>query len=351
MSRTVLDVAVRAAGWAAFGYLVYVGAREFQSRRRASSSHPGSSTTSLASSTSSSSSAATGPKVVRVTQLWCFPIKACAGTSMEEVEVDRLGVVDDRRRVIVDPQTHKFITQRQFPRMALIRPSFDKADGHLVIDAPGMPTLHVVEPNDASTPRVTVTIWGDSIVALPYNDSAVTAWLTEFIGAPAMLVKTLPPQVHSRPVETEYDLMIDGQPAHAAFSDGYPFLLASEESLVDLNNRLANPVPILNFRPNIVVAGAGNPWAEDTWQTVRIGTTKFGVVKSCARCSVPTVDVQTGIRDKTSEPTKTLRTFRTVGDGVMFGQNLIHYEKAGRLRVGDLVEVMATDDHHQHIQK
>ena len=99
-----------------------------------------------------------GLQVVRVTQLWCFPIKSCAGSRVEEAEIDRLGLVDDRRRVIVDPQTHKFITQRQFPKMCLIRPSFDKTDGHLIIDAPDMPTLHVVEPNDAAIPRVTITV-------------------------------------------------------------------------------------------------------------------------------------------------------------------------------------------------
>ena len=43
-----------------------------------------------------------------------------------------------------------------------------------------------------------------------------------------------------------------------AFSDGWPFLILSEESIADLNTRLTNaPVQASarNFRPNIVVAG------------------------------------------------------------------------------------------------
>jgi len=40
-----------------------------------------------------------------------------------------------------------------------------------------------------------------------------------------------------------------------AFQDGLPFMLLSEESLVDLNARLKKPVSMNNFRPNLVVEG------------------------------------------------------------------------------------------------
>jgi uncharacterized protein YcbX len=90
------------------------------------------------------------------------------------------------------------------------------------------------------------------------------------------------------------------------------------------------------FRPNIVVSGCA-PFAEDGWRDIRIAGVDFGVVKPCARCNVPTIDQDTAIAGV--EPIKTLATYRTVNQKVMFGQNLIA-SSAGVLRVGDVVEIV-----------
>jgi uncharacterized protein YcbX len=118
-----------------------------------------------------------------------------------------------------------------------------------------------------------------------------------------------------------------------SFADGFPFLLISEESLADLNRRLAYPLPMNRFRPNLVVAG-GEPYAEDGWSRMEIGNLRLQVVKPCGRCLVTTTDQDTGERGK--EPLRTLATYRKVGSEVMFGQNVVH-ENIGRLRVGDSV--------------
>ena len=50
----------------------------------------------------------------------------------------------------------------------------------------------------------------------------------------------------------------------------------------------------------------------------------FDAVKPCARCTVLTVDQQTGARDPQQEPLRTLATFRNIpGRGTMFGVNLV----------------------------
>jgi hypothetical protein len=119
------------------------------------------------------------------------------------------------------------------------------------------------------------------------------------------------------------------------FADGFPFLLISEESLGDLNSRLADPLPMNRFRPNLVVTG-GEPYAEDGWGSIEIGGVRLRVVKPCDRCLVTTTDQATGERGK--EPLRTLATYRKVGNEVMFGQNVVH-ENTGRLRVGDVVTI------------
>ena len=124
-----------------------------------------------------------------------------------------------------------------------------------------------------------------------------------------------------------------------SFADGFPALLATRASLDDLNRRLAAPVPMARFRPNLVVEGA-DPWDEDRWRRLRIGDATFSVARPCQRCAVTTVDPLTGERPDPTEPLRTLATFRRdAGGGVMFGQNLLP-ETGGRLRVGDAVEIL-----------
>ena len=89
--------------------------------------------------------------------------------------------------------------------------------------------------------------------------AAADQWLTTFLGIGCRLVH-MPDEV-VRPVRPDY--AFDGE--RTSFTDGFPFLLISEASLDDLNGRLAAPIPMNRFRPNLVVAGA-EPFAEDRWR-------------------------------------------------------------------------------------
>jgi hypothetical protein len=123
-----------------------------------------------------------------------------------------------------------------------------------------------------------------------------------------------------------------------SFADGYPFMLLGQSSLDDLNTRLPDPVPMNRFRPNFVVSGSG-AFAEDDWKKIRIGTTVFHVVKPSERCVMPTIDQAAGVKTGV-EPLKTLSGFRTTGNKVLFGQNLIAENPGGVVKVDDAVEVL-----------
>jgi hypothetical protein len=126
-----------------------------------------------------------------------------------------------------------------------------------------------------------------------------------------------------------------------SFADGYPFLLIGENSLEDLNSRLEHPVPMNRFRPNFVVKDS-EAFAEDSWKKIKIGETVFHIVKPCERCVITTVNQTTGEKYG-KEPLKTLATFRTKDNKVLFGQNLIA-EKAGDfVKIGDKIEVLETN--------
>ncbi|MFN8581039.1 MAG: MOSC domain-containing protein [Gemmatimonadaceae bacterium] len=157
---------------------------------------------------------------------------------------------------------------------------------------------------------------------------------SDFLQAEVMLVYQ--PDDAIRPMRAEYAGAIR-EARHVSLSDGAPLLLIGQASLDGLNERLADPVPMNRFRPNVVVTGAA-PFAEDTWQRIRIGDVTCEVAKPCARCATTTVDQATGVRGV--EPLRTLATFRKREGGVMFGQNLAHHAP-GALHVGDVVTVLA----------
>lgn len=257
---------------------------------------------------------------VRVTGLFIYPIKSCRGTSLTSAEVGPTGFVHDRQWLVVD-RNNSFMTQRDWP--ALARVEARVTDGGLELAAETMPRLSVREP-DAGDRRCRVVIWGDEVEAV---DAAADAgeWFSGLLGAACRLVRM--PASTLRQVDPGYAVPGD----RVGFADAFPFLLISEGSLDELNRRLAEPVPMSRFRPNIVVAGCA-PHDEDGWSRVRIGAVDFRVVKPCARCVITTTDQRTGERGR--EPLRTLASYRRVGGKILFGQNLIH-DGTGTVRVGD----------------
>lgn len=264
---------------------------------------------------------------MRVSELNCYPVKGCRGTALLEARVGARGIVGDRTFMLVDDDGC-FITQRSYPRMALIEPRL--TDDSLSLSAPDMDALSI--PVLRHGERRQVVVWRDGCEAIDQGDAAAE-WASSFLGTSCRLVRMADDFV--RRVDPEYAVTDRDQ---VGFADGYPFLLTTEESLADLNARMAAPLPMNRFRPSIVVVGS-EPYAEDGWHRIRIGAIVFSVVKPCARCEVTTTDQSTAERGR--EPLRTLATYRRVqGKGVMFGQNLIH-DSTGVIRVGDAVELLA----------
>ncbi len=253
-----------------------------------------------------------------------FPVKSMTGDSHQSLEIDACGFVLDRRWMLVD-RNGKFLTQRQHARMTLIRTRVDDA-GRLYLSAPGMPDIAV---GDRGGEQLDVVVWQDSVTATIVDPQA-DAWLSDFMSIDCRLVRI--PDDIVRPVDPAYSAQGD----RVGFADGFPFLLISQASLDDLNARLDQPVPMIRFRPNLVVAGC-DAFAEDGWKRIRIGDIGFRLVKPCSRCIIPTIDP--GTAERSAEPLRTLMSYRKRDNKIYFGQNLIH-DGRGRLEVGMPVEVL-----------
>lgn len=177
-----------------------------------------------------------------------------------------------------------------------------------------------------------MSVWGNHGIQAADQGDAAANWFSNAIGEACRLVY-FGPRARNR-IDPEYSPRDD---AETTFTDGYPVTAALQESLDDLNARLAEPVPMARFRPSVVVSGAP-AWSEDHWQTIDLGALRCDVVKPCARCLVTATDQLSGARHPAQEPLRTLSTFRTVrGLGAIFAQNLVPRE-TGVLRVGDAVE-------------
>jgi hypothetical protein len=113
-------------------------------------------------------------------------------------------------------------------------------------------------------------------------------------------------------------------------------MLIGEQSLEDLNKRLNEKILMNRFRPNLVFNG-GKPFDEDKWKRIKIGGVKFSVAKPCIRCTIPSVNQETGAKGE--EPLKTLSTYRAENNKIYFGQNLIQ-EETGTVKVGDEIEIL-----------
>ena len=266
--------------------------------------------------------------MLRLAALYRFPLKSGRGEALEQAQVDALGLSGDRRWMVVDASNGRFLTQRLLPAMTQLQARW-QGDG-LQLQAPGMPELPVPLPT-AESPLRDVTVWSDT-VQVPDAGDAAARWLSDYLQRDCRLVQV--PAERARQVHTAY-----AKPGErVGFADGFPLLLIGQASLDDLSARVGRPLEMLRFRPNLVVSG-GEPYAEDSWQRIRIGTLELRVVKGCSRCIMTTLDPVSGERSIDREPLQTLKSFRERDGEVYVGQNLIA-EGEGVLDCGMPVEVL-----------
>lgn len=266
---------------------------------------------------------------MQIKELWVYPVKSLAGTTVEKAALAKRGFVDDRRWMLVD-ENGRFISQRQHAHLARWKASVQGDDllfQHL--DTGEKLLVNAARAEEGSL--VEVEVWNDRFAAR-LVESAIPAGLPVALGMDCRLVYLAKDSY--RPLDPRY---AQGK-EEVSFADGYPYLIANQSSLEALSAEVGEELHMRRFRPNIVLEGAA-AFAEDDWSELRIGTQDFRLPKPCARCIVITIDPDT--TNKNPAVFRTLAEMHSQDKKVLFGMNACWEGKSNAsLKVGEAVSVI-----------
>ncbi|XP_059210075.1 mitochondrial amidoxime-reducing component 1 [Centropristis striata] len=282
-------------------------------------------------------------KVVRVgvvSQLLIHPLKSGRAVSVALAECQNLGLkfgeLQDRHWLVVT-EDGRMVTGRQEPRLVLV--SLTCEGGHVCLNGPNMEELRFPfkQPDN---PVTNCRVFSSDIQGRDCGDEA-SRWLTRYLGEEKTFrMVHFEHQMRARKSAAIEPLFPQNE--EVAYQDVGPVMLLSESSVNDLSSKLDKAVTVERFRPSIVISDC-EPFAEDSWEELQIGSVRLQRVMSCGRCLFTTVDPETGIISR-KEPLDTLKSYRLCQPSEkhiyksdpLFGQLHI-VKKTGILQVGDVV--------------
>lgn len=152
-----------------------------------------------------------------VESLSVYPIKSCGDFRIpdgQRWEVRREGLAWDREWCLVHQGTGAALSQKRYPRMALIRPTLDlqlgilriacgEAHSEFPVKTLDIPFSRVASGTNSFTSSVRQnaskqsTVCGDKVILQAYTSPAVSSFFTNFLGVPCTLAR-FPPQSSTR---------------------------------------------------------------------------------------------------------------------------------------------------------
>lgn len=257
--------------------------------------------------------------VYSVKEIYIYPIKSLAGISCQKALAEEMGFENDRRWMLIDAE-NQMITQREHRVMSQFYPQI--SDGKISITFQDQ--KHEFSIDEHLENSIEVNVWDDKSDVIEVNKST-SKWFSEHLGFECKLVKII------KNGDRKHESSKLKETFNVSLADGYPYLMIGSQSLDFLNEKLADKITVLRFRPNIVISSQ-SPHEEDNFTTFKIGEVQFKNVKPCGRCIMVNNDPDNGKLKK--EPLKTLSKYRNVNNSVLFGTNIVSLN-SGIINVGD----------------
>ncbi|KAL9409897.1 hypothetical protein AB3S75_048173 [Citrus x aurantiifolia] len=282
-----------------------------------------------------------------------YPIKSCAGFSVERWPLCSTGLLHDREWLLKS-QTGEILTQKKVPEMCLISTYIDLNQEILVVKSPRCrDELPInLKPDSYNGGIDEIDLYGQRYEVLGYADE-VNLWFSKAIGRPCSLLQCFSPKFRVCLNKRGDTVMCRDLESRLNFTNEAQFLLVSEESVSDLNSKLSSntrkgidgvtvKVNPMRFRPNLVVSG-GEPYAEDRWRNLKIGNNCLTSLGGCNRCQMINFTHKDGQVQKSKEPLATLASYRRLKGKILFGillrYDITELDTDSYLEVGQEVHV------------
>lgn len=263
---------------------------------------------------------------MKITALHIYPVKSLGGISLQEARITPKGLMYDRNWMLLD-ENGIFMTQRKYPKMALIQTKIENGDLIFSYKKTGSTAVIPILKKYGVTLRSKV--WSNSCEVQKVD--SIGEWFSEVFGFRCTLVFF--PEQNIRTKETENGVVQN----LTSLSDKSPVLITNTASLEELNSRLEHKIPMNRFRPNIIFTGK-KAYEEDAWKSIRVGNTEFKTVEICGRCKLINVDHLTG--EQTGQPLETLSTYRKIDREIKFGMRMsceVKKEEQSIIKIGDKI--------------
>jgi uncharacterized protein YcbX len=289
--------------------------------------------------------------------MYVYPIKSLRPTPVDKSMVLTTGFQYDRRFMLLKVEKGdegvrklKNMAVSTFAEMTLFLTSINYPvhgkDGEIIVTfSPpnaGKKTITIpLEPDTSSLSSLDVTMHGSYTKAYGM-EAQYNEWFSECFGFPVVFAYL---GEHLRPVlfqSTKQQLMkpswfsgitkniplLGGyleEDLKITFADCAPFLVVTEDSLHDVSARLpvGELMDVTKYRPNIVLAGADQPWDEDFWAEIQVGqdgAVQIPLQHNCIRCKSINIDYATGKpgKGKSGEVLKLMQKDRRVDKVVKY---------------------------------
>ncbi|XP_077469060.1 molybdenum cofactor sulfurase isoform X1 [Stigmatopora argus] len=270
-----------------------------------------------------------GPRTL--TNIYIYPIKSCGAFEVHNWPVGPQGLLYDRSWMVVNGNG-VCLSQKQEPRLCLIRPQVRLSSNELLLQASSQSVrmntisvpLEITSATHASYPVCQSKVCGDRVETMDCGDEAAS-WLSDLVGQPCRLIRQSPE--YTRHMKNKSDTGAASSSSLSLVNEAQYLMInrASVELIHKvMSSRQDHPQTdtqniISRFRANFVISGV-EPFEEDVWSHVIIGNIRFIVRGQCVRCQMIGVDQNTAT--KTKEPLMSLSAYRN--GKVTFGVYLTH---------------------------
>lgn len=262
---------------------------------------------------------------MNIASITIYPVKSTKGIALDSAEVGLEGLRHDRRWAVVDPEGKRLRAERN-NRLLTVTASPD--DRGVTLSAEDRTPVAVPFPVGGPPIEVDITRFP---LAVDAGDEAAE-WFSEHLGRTARLVWQDDPA--KRPMSAGHG-GLDGEPL--TFADTGPLLLTSTTSLQRLNQWIGDEDMVMRrFRPNVVVDGIEEAFAEDRWRSFSLGGVPFRFGECCDRCTITTIDPDSLHHGK--EPIRALAQHRKWEGKTWFGIRVVPLA-TGTISIGDGVSV------------